>query len=137
MRLVLDTNVVVSGLLWSGLPKIILQNINQKQWEIFTSPTLLQEFLQTLSTQKLQKFLTNKNKTVQQLYQKYTSIVQLVTPKEVPQIFIPDPDDNYVLACAQACEANYLITGDKALQKFKNIKHCKILSPREFKHLFL
>lgn len=55
MRLVLDTNVVVSAMLWGGSPKLLLQAGREKRVEVYTSTPLLAELTDILERSKFEK----------------------------------------------------------------------------------
>lgn len=74
MRLVLDSNVVVSGMLWHGAPRQLLQRARVGQIHVFTSPALLSELDETLRYAKLQDKIAASGQSVQRLVALYTAL---------------------------------------------------------------
>ena len=101
MRLVLDTNVVASAVLWGGVPRVLLQAGREKRAELFTSTALLAELTDILGRRKFDKKIAASMLTVDQLVDRYASLVGLVRPVPTPRI-APDPDDDVVIGTALA-----------------------------------
>ena len=114
MRLVLDTNVVASALLWDGAPRQLLRIGLGDDCLLFTSTPLLIELTDILSRPKFKKKIAASLLSVDQLVDLYATMVALVRPAPVPRL-APDPDDDVVIATALAAKANFVVTGDRAL----------------------
>ncbi len=115
MRLVLDTNVVFSALLWRGKPYQLLDAISQHpDRSLFSSPALLDELADVLArpmaARRLALIGTNAN-TVLALYRK---VVEVVEPTLVPRV-VRDADDDQVIAAALAAQADFIVSGDDDL----------------------
>ena len=113
-RLVLDTNIVVAGLLWNGPPRRLIElAIEGEVIELFSSPMLLDELTHTLGkskfTARIESFGTSRAALVAQ----FTALVSLVAPVSVPRVVADDADDNHVIAAAVAARADLIITGDR------------------------
>lgn len=78
MRLVLDTNVVASAVLWGGLPRLPLQSGREKPVELFTSAALLAELTDILGRRKFDKKVAISTLTVDQLVDRYAALAALV-----------------------------------------------------------
>ncbi len=114
LRLVLDTNVVVAGLLWSGPPRRLLEwSFEGELIELVSSPALLDELAHTLGYAKFAGRIQLYHTSVEQLVARYTALVSLTIPPDVPRVVAADADDDHVLAAAVAASADLLITGDK------------------------
>jgi putative PIN family toxin of toxin-antitoxin system len=114
MRLVLDTNVVVAGLLWSGPPRRVLQFAFEGEVvEFFSSPVLLDELAHTLAYPKFAARIQAHGSNVDRLLAQYMALVSLVIPVEVPRVVVGDADDDHVIAAAVAARAELIVTGDK------------------------
>ena len=87
MRLVLDTNVVASAMLWGGSPKLLLQARREKRVELYTSTPLLAELLaDILGRRKFEKKIAASLLTVEQLMDRYAELAQVVRPTPTPRI---------------------------------------------------
>jgi len=115
MRLVLDTNVVASGLLWGGVPEQFLDAVQAGELELFTSRHLLAELAGILTRGKFAKALAATGLPHEELVLGYAELATIVTPVAVPPIIAADPDDDHVLACAVAANADIIVSGDKHL----------------------
>lgn len=116
MRLVLDTNVVMSGLLWRGKPYQLLQAIRRQhpRLQLYSSPVLLDELTEVISRPAFAKQLGLIGKSAHEVLADYLEVIELVEPIEVPRI-VRDPDDDHVLACALTAQADLIVSGDKDL----------------------
>jgi putative PIN family toxin of toxin-antitoxin system len=116
MRLVLDTNVVLSGLLWRGTPYRLLETIRQKSGiRLYSSPALLDELADVLTRPFASKHLALLARTAQDVLADYSDVVEIVEPSEVPRVVFADPDDDQVIAAALAAGADFIVSGDSDL----------------------
>jgi putative PIN family toxin of toxin-antitoxin system len=115
VRLITDTNVVVSGLLWLGNPGRLLEAAAFGRVTLYTSPVLLAELTATLNTPKLARVIVRSGLTADELLGRYLNVVIVVQPAAVPRIVPKDADDDHVLACALAAGAELIVSGDKHL----------------------
>jgi uncharacterized protein len=116
VRIVLDTNVAVSALLWQGTAHQLLQAIRQRQGaQLFSSTALLAELLDVLSRPFAVKRLALIGKTAREVLADYLEAVELVEPTSVPRVVPDDADDDEVIACAVAAQAQLIVSGDRHL----------------------
>jgi putative PIN family toxin of toxin-antitoxin system len=113
MRLVLDTNVVVAGLLWAGPPHHLLDRAIDQALTLYSSPTLIDELTQTLHYQKFAQRIERFGTTALALVAQYTALVTLVSPTQVPRVIEHDADDDHVIAAAVAAQADLIVSGDR------------------------
>lgn len=114
LRLVLDTSVVVAGLLWSGPPRRLLEwAIEGGKLELYSSPVLLDELAHTLRYPKLTPRIQGFSSSVEELVAQYAALVSLVVPASVPRVVKGDADDDHVIAAAVAASAELIVTGDR------------------------
>ncbi|AFZ30393.1 putative toxin-antitoxin system toxin component, PIN family [Gloeocapsa sp. BRSZ] len=132
MKVLLDTNIWVSGLLWGGVPGEILKLAQSQQISIVASDALLQELEITLSYVKLQQRISLLGVTVEDLMLLVTQLVEIfpILPLNVPQL--RDRDDTSVLATALAGNVYAIITGDRDLLILEEFAGIIILKPQDF-----
>jgi putative PIN family toxin of toxin-antitoxin system len=127
LRLVIDTNIVVSAALKpDGLQRTVLLLAITKPARLYVSEAVIAEYREVLARPelKIRKGLR------QQVLQLIGSHSQTVTPSRPLQI-TPDPDDNIFLECADGARADYLVTGNaRHFPKFW--KKTKVITSREF-----
>jgi len=115
LRLVLDTNVVLSALLWEGRPAELLDLGATDRVRLFTSERLVAELEQSLAKPRLASRLKAVGLTPQQHGANYASLASIVATAPLPEPVSRDSDDDHVLACALAASADAVITGDEDL----------------------
>jgi putative PIN family toxin of toxin-antitoxin system len=111
----LDTNVWVAALIWGGAPYSVVKLAATPPHQIFTSATLLDELKRTLSYLKLASHLQARGLNVQNLMEQVSLIVH---DQDSPTLQFPvcrDADDDAVLACALAAQADLIVSGDQDL----------------------
>jgi uncharacterized protein len=114
LRLVLDTNIVVAGLLWNGPPRRLIEwAIEGAAVELFSSSVLLDELAHTLGYSKFTKRIESFGTSIAALVAQYTALVSLVAPASVPRVVANDADDDHVIAAAVAARAELIVTGDR------------------------
>lgn len=131
MRLVLDTNVVASALLWNGTPAQLLDAARTGDLELFTSRVLLAELTRILQRTKFANAIAASGLSLEELVLGYVELATLVIPAPVPPTVRDDPDDDHVLACAVAADADLIVSGDRHLLSLHTFESKLIVSPAE------
>ena len=138
MRIVLDTNVVLSALLWRGTPYHLLQSIRRSEHVLlFSSVALLTELAEVLVRPALATRLILIGREAHELLADYVDAVELVAPSSVPRVVAADVDDDQVIAAAVAAEADLVITGDRALLALGSHGKTRVVSPAEATNLLV
>jgi putative PIN family toxin of toxin-antitoxin system len=127
MRLVLDTNTVVSAILWEGAPKSLFTEIRGRGIALFTSPPLIAELADILSRRKFDKQLAAARLSSKQVLDSYLRSATSVSPAPTPRI-VSDPDDDVVIGTALAAKAHLIVTGDRALLSIAEYQGVGIVS---------
>lgn len=125
-RILLDTNVLISALIFGGKPREILRSVIEKKLIAVTSQVLLAELSDILS--KKFKFTEDK---IRLLIEKIKKTFVVVYPTVAINILSDDPD-NRVLEAGVEGDCSYIITGDKGLLGLSKYKNIEILNPSEF-----
>jgi uncharacterized protein len=128
VRLVLDTNTVVSGLLWSGPPSQVINAAIVGTVSLFTSAVLLDELRDVLQRPKLARRLALRGLTVQELLDEYARLTVVVSPASLPAPVAVVPDDVSVLACLVAAHAEAMVSGDDHLLRLGSYQGIPILT---------
>ena len=133
MRVILDTNVFISGIFFSGPPYKVLRAGQDKKFRIVASPAILEEYQRVAETLSSQY----PGVDIQQIIDLLISHADLVVPERLKGPICEDPLDDKFLECAIAGKAEFIISGDKHLLKVSAYQRIKIISPRQFmeKHL--
>ena len=129
MKAVFDTNVVASASFWRGAPFDCLAAWAQGRCTAAVSPALLAEYHETIEELRLEYPKHPFVPWVDAL----TESAELVFPAESASGATLDRDDEMVLECALAAEADYIVTGDKKhLLPLREFRGIPILTPAEF-----
>ena len=131
MRVVLDTNVVVSALLWGGMPKKLLELASEGAIDLLTSDTLLEELGRILSRAKFSVKLAEHRASASDIVQKYRDHAAVVAVAALPTLQLRDPKDHHVVASADAAGAELLVTGDRDLLALKTYRVIRIVTVTE------
>jgi len=113
VRLVIDTNVVVSAQVWGGTPRKLLEAAAAGEVSLFTSAPLLAELARVLTYPKVQATLEARGFSIDDLVLGYAELATLVTPAAIGSVIPADPTDDMVLATALAAQADLIVSGDK------------------------
>ena len=118
MRIVADTNTVVSGLLWQGAPRRLIDLARAQVFTLCSSPVLLAELAEladVFGRKKFERRILGASLTADLLVQSYTRLADVVEAPSLPQAASRDPDDDHVIACALAAKADAIVSGDADL----------------------
>ena len=138
MKIVLDTNILISGVISpnSNAGKVI-QEWQKNSFEIITSLELLEEIKQVLKYPKIVKITNWDLKKIEEYIEYLHFFTNIVDISKVKYHFEQDPCDNHIIETYIAGKCDYLITGDQAILSLKN--EFNVISLENFltKHLFL
>jgi putative PIN family toxin of toxin-antitoxin system len=131
IRLTLDTNVVVSGLLWNGPPARLLEFARDGRCEFFTSIALLTELRQVLQRSKFAAVLSASHLYVDDLVLEYAKLARVIHPSTIVPVVLHDPADDHVLACGQSGNVDLIVSGDSDLLSLRIHRGIMIVGPTE------
>lgn len=128
MKVVLDTNVLISAIMFGGKSRIILEMGVRGKIRIVISHDILKELSEVLIDKKFKL----PKAFIQQTIHELLEITELVINTERVSVMKDDPDDNRILECALCAGAHCIISGDKHLLNLKHFRKIPIVSPNDF-----
>ena len=132
MRVVVDTNVAVSGLLWDGPPNEILRWGRDGFLVVLACHETLKELAHILQYKRFQPRLSTVGMSADEVIVYYMNLVRFIpNPTEVPHIIHEDPFDNLFVALASEGKAQLIISGDSHLLGLGSHKGIQIVTPHE------
>lgn len=134
LKVVLDTNVLVSALLKpDSTPELVVSLILEDFVLLCMSPPVFNEYQEVLNREKFRRLDRNKMKA---FLVRLKAKARWVEPKVHLDIILSDPEDNRFLECAVEAQADFLITGNTKHFPFKRFKKAQITTPAEFLAVF-
>lgn len=115
MRAVIDTNVLLAGLLWHGPPHALLEQVRAGTVSLVSSPVLLAELADVIGRAKFDAILTRTNTSRERSLAEVRRLAEVIDPPALPQPVCRDPDDDQVLALAIAAKVELIVSGDNDL----------------------
>ena len=132
MRIVIDTNVWVSGLLWRGMPWKLLCLAEEGEVELCITPSMLVELAEVLSYERLQPRLQQLGLTPEELVAYALNLASVFEVPEGDPIVVADPDDDIFLRCATVVGATCVVSGDRHLLDLGEYAGIPIITVRDF-----
>ncbi|MFC1859371.1 putative toxin-antitoxin system toxin component, PIN family [Thermodesulfobacteriota bacterium] len=133
MKVVLDTNVLVSGVFFSGPPYQILKAWKNQKFRMVISLEILDEY-DRVGEELVDQFPEVDLNPVLELI---TTKAELIKAAPLDEAVCDDPDDDKFFACAIAGGANLIISGDKHLLKKSGYRGVEVVRPRQFVEKYL
>ena len=128
MRVVIDTNILVSATGWEGNARELLRRASKGDFTVVISDEILEEYLEVIRRDKF-SFLDKKKVTRFVLLM--LEFVEVLSVKSRVRAVREDPEDDMVLSCAKAAGARLIVTGDSHLLKLGKWSGIRIVSPGE------
>lgn len=126
MKVVFDSNVLVSALIKSGKSRELLFRVVEKRIHLVLSRSILEEFLEVTENPKIRKYV-DKNDVIAFL-RVLGSIITVVKVKSAFEVVKEDPEDDIVLRTAYDGKVEYIVSGDKHLLSLKEFRRIKIVT---------
>lgn len=133
MRIVVDTNVLMSGIFFGGVPGRILTAWREGRFELAVSPDIADEYARA-GGRLAQRF---PGVDVQVILDLIVRNAEIVPGTALPEPVCGDPDDDKFLACALAARADLIVSGDKKLLAVSGYEDVAVTTPREFSDRWL
>jgi putative PIN family toxin of toxin-antitoxin system len=121
LKVVLDTNVLISAILFGGKPRQILEKAIRGEIRLCLSEPILEELKGVLQRSKFDY----SPEMIQVILTELTGVSEFVNPSKTIDVVSEDPEDNRILECAVEAGANYVISGDfhpLKLSRYRNIE---------------
>ncbi len=129
MRVVIDTNVLISAIFWTGKPKHLLNQVRLGKLTLLTSKTLLAELKEILTRQDKPFRLSVAE--AEQVVAAMRDLAEIVEPRQRLSI-CQDEEDNRVLECAAEGHAEWIITGDLQLLGLRSFQGMPLVTVASF-----
>lgn len=129
MKVVLDTNVLVSALIKDGKPRTLLFEIIRRKHELILAKEILEEFAQVAGDPKIQRYVDQED--IVRFLRDVGSVAKIVRIRSRFKVVKQDPDDDIILRTAYDDKADYIVSGDKHLLALKEFKGIKIVTVDE------
>lgn len=132
MRVVLDTNVLVSALLVSrSLPAQVLSQFREESWELIVSGTILEEYGRVLHRPRFHLSISLVEAVLNEIEKRSLKVIPSQRWNAVPE----DPSDNEFLDVAVEADADFVVSGDQHLLDLRIFRGIPILTPAQFLRL--
>lgn len=131
MRVVIDSNVLLAGLLWRGPPHALLKWVRAGTVSLVSSPALLAELADVIGRTKFDAILARTNTSRERSLADVRRLAEVIDPPHLPQPFCRDPDDDEVLALAIAAKVDLIVSGDHDLLLLRNFENIPIVDPAQ------
>ncbi len=135
IKLVLDTNTLISGFFWEGNEAELIRKIENNKAQLFISNEIIDEVESVIKRPKFRLVLEKTSQTPEQIISKIISLSHFVTGPKVKDTIKDDPSDEKFISCAVNAKADYIISGDNHLLNIKNYNSIKIIRTYEILEL--
>jgi uncharacterized protein len=136
VRVVLDTNVIVSGLIRpEGPPGRILSRLLDEAFVLVLSPSMVDELRRSIRRPRARKYIRLSEEELEGRLAQLETLADPVEEKLASKVAIRDPDDLMILAAAVEGRADYVVTGDDDLLTLDEHQGIAIVTPRAFLEL--
>ena len=127
MRIVIDTNVLISGVFFGGYPRKILSSVVSQKIMACATAEIINEY-QEIVQEMIDRKQGHLDKAILTPLINAMEIIEPITHVEICR----DPDDNKFLGCAKDSQALYIVSGDKDLLVIEEYENIQIMTAKEF-----
>lgn len=132
MKIVIDTNVLISGVFFGGFPRKILTSIVSQKITACAKTEIINEYEEII-----QEMIARKQGHIDKsILSPLIKVMEIITPISHIEI-CRDPDDNKFLECAKDSHALYIVSGDKDLLVIQKYENIQIVTAKDFCEKFL
>ena len=127
MRIVIDTNVLISGVFFGGFPRKVLSSVVTGEIAAYATAEIINEY-EAIIQEMIDRKKGHINKNILTPLITAMEIIKPVTQVEICR----DPDDNKFLSCAKDSRSLYIVSGDKDLLVIEKYEDIQIITAKEF-----
>lgn len=127
LKIVLDTNILISAFLWDGNEAELFREIEKNKVKFYTSFEIINEVENVIRRKKFNELLIKAKISAEEIIEKIISLSNFVIGKKLNLNICRDPKDNKFLECAKLAKADIIVSGDKDLLILKEFDGIKIL----------
>ena len=127
-KVVLDTNILISAIVFGGKPRQVLEAAIKGQIQLVLTEDIMKETRGVMEGKKFQYPTEITDLIIHEL----EALAEIAKPKERITTIEKDLEDNRVLECAQESQADFIVSGDKHLLEIQNFKGTNILTTANF-----
>lgn len=127
MKIVIDTNVIISAIFFGGQPRRILEHLFKDDFSAFVSPEIVKEYIETYN--EIHRKYNDKGNSA--ILQKIVEKSEMISP-EIKINVCRDPDDNKFISCALQAKCLYIVGGDNDLLSLGKVEEVEIIKVGEF-----
>ena len=132
MRILIDTNILISGLYFHGLPKKLLREIDLEKFNLCVNEEIISEYTEKIDNKfSKSKYILDKDLR-EKIFSSFKNFNKISDLK-----ICRDPDDDKFINCAIDAKAIYIVSGDNDLLTIKNFAGIEIVTAREFYDKYL
>lgn len=132
MKVVFDSNIFISGILFGGNPKKLIELVIEGKIQLFISPDILREVKEVLERDKF----GFPAAITRQLVHEIEMVSYLVEPGISHSVVERDHDDNIIIDCAVEAGVDYVVTGDADLLSMEEYREIRIVNPADFLEIY-
>ena len=126
MKIVLDTNVLISGIFWGGHPKKILEMVVKGTVKLYATESIVKEYFRII-----EKIGKKNPSIVNEWNMLLLDLLNIIEATEEIAICRDEYDDMFI-ECAVACGAKYIVSGDEDLLVLEKYREIQIITPKKY-----
>ena len=127
MRILIDTNIIISGLFFHGLPKQLLAEFDYNKFNICVNESIISEYHKQIQKKIVNPKYTLNGSLFEEIF-RHLQNFEAVSDLKICR----DPKDDKFINCAIDAKAVYIVSGDNDLLTLKNFADIEIVTAREF-----
>ena len=126
MKIVLDTNVLISGIFWGGHPKKILEMVVKGTVKLYATESIVKEYFRII-----EKIGKKNPSIINEWKMLLLDLLNIIEATEEIAICRDEYDDMFI-ECAVACGAKYIVSGDEDLLVLEKYREIQIITPKKY-----